>query len=518
MLKKQVNNNWAKISEIPMNTVFMMSGALKFMMQEWPERGLGNKVSKYFTLYKGDESWMCYQRKEFDKQCKFLADKMIENPKWALNIINNVEDWSSKFFINAKILTKLKLHTLSNQNLIVHFKRTLKYHTLSHGVGSSISWNADADKELVTQALLKMVSEQIKKQKLQLSPMKIFPILSTPKEMSMVENEEHNFLKLAEIIYKNKKVRETFIQSDLDWLTSELKSIDQKIYIKIIGHYKKYAYIPYQYRGPGYSLEDFIGRWQALLREGTQPQKMLNKLIKNKKSILQKQTILMKKIKFNAHQTKLIDMAKRMVFIKDYRKMALYHGMYCYEFLFKEISKRLGLSLEQVRAMTYWEIIEAILNNKFEVNELNARLKLCVDYVTQNKYEILSGLKAKNFLDRIKWEKIEVGKINELSGTCACAGKVKGRVKIVNLPNDMSKMKKGDIMVSFQTNPNLVPAMKKAGALIGEAGGLTCHTAIVARELNIPAIVGVDLVTKILKDGDIVEVDATKGVVRKINK
>ncbi len=58
--------------------------------------------------------------------------------------------------------------------------------------------------------------------------------------------------------------------------------------------------------------------------------------------------------------------------------------------------------------------------------------------------------------------------------------------------------------------------MKIAGAIISEEGGITCHTAIVSRELKIPAIVGMQGVIRIFKDGDTVEVDATKGIVRKV--
>ncbi|MFH1588850.1 MAG: PEP-utilizing enzyme, partial [Candidatus Diapherotrites archaeon] len=97
-------------------------------------------------------------------------------------------------------------------------------------------------------------------------------------------------------------------------------------------------------------------------------------------------------------------------------------------------------------------------------------------------------------------------------------GLVKGKVKVVNHPNEMHKMNQGDIMVSHSTNPNLVPAMKKAGAIITDVGGITCHAAIVSRELNIPCVIGTKSATKILKDGEKVEVNATKGIIKRIKK
>ncbi len=62
------------------------------------------------------------------------------------------------------------------------------------------------------------------------------------------------------------------------------------------------------------------------------------------------------------------------------------------------------------------------------------------------------------------------------------------------------------------TDPDFLPAMKKASAIITDEGGITCHAAIVSRELKIPCIIGTRIATKVLKDGDLVEVDANKGI------
>ena len=66
------------------------------------------------------------------------------------------------------------------------------------------------------------------------------------------------------------------------------------------------------------------------------------------------------------------------------------------------------------------------------------------------------------------------------------------------------------------TTPDFVPAMEKAAAIVTDRGGILCHAAIVSREMSKPCIIGTKIATKVLKDGDLVEVDADKGVVRKI--
>ena len=77
-------------------------------------------------------------------------------------------------------------------------------------------------------------------------------------------------------------------------------------------------------------------------------------------------------------------------------------------------------------------------------------------------------------------------------------------------------MNKGDILISQATSPDLLLAMKIAGAIVTNTGGLICHAAITSRELKVPCIVGTGNATLIFRDGDLVEVNASKGIIRKI--
>ncbi|MFA5136868.1 MAG: phosphoenolpyruvate synthase [Patescibacteria group bacterium] len=102
-----------------------------------------------------------------------------------------------------------------------------------------------------------------------------------------------------------------------------------------------------------------------------------------------------------------------------------------------------------------------------------------------------------------------------LSGSPASPGIGIGPVKIIHSPKQIDLIKKGDILVAPQTNPDYVPAMKRAGAIVTEKGGRTSHAAIVSRELGIPAVVGVDGATKKLKNGMIISVDGKAGEIFK---
>ena len=99
-----------------------------------------------------------------------------------------------------------------------------------------------------------------------------------------------------------------------------------------------------------------------------------------------------------------------------------------------------------------------------------------------------------------------------LKGLGAAPGIATGSVKILKSAKEIDKIQKGDVLVAKMTSPDYVPAMKKAVAIITDEGGMTCHAAIVSRELGIPCIVGSTNATTLLKDGQIVTVDAKRGI------
>ena len=105
--------------------------------------------------------------------------------------------------------------------------------------------------------------------------------------------------------------------------------------------------------------------------------------------------------------------------------------------------------------------------------------------------------------------------IDEFKGQVASQGDiVKGFVQIILNNNEVKIFKKDKILVTSMTVPDFLPAMKRAKAIVTDEGGLTCHAAIVARELSIPCIIGTRIATKVLKNGDLIEMDSNKGEVK----
>ncbi len=100
-----------------------------------------------------------------------------------------------------------------------------------------------------------------------------------------------------------------------------------------------------------------------------------------------------------------------------------------------------------------------------------------------------------------------------LQGFGASPGVSSGPVRIIKTMNDLDKIKKGDVLVTEMTNPDMVVDMQKSSAIITDEGGLTSHASIVSREMGIPCVVGTDKATQILQDGQIVTVDGRAGKV-----
>lgn len=104
--------------------------------------------------------------------------------------------------------------------------------------------------------------------------------------------------------------------------------------------------------------------------------------------------------------------------------------------------------------------------------------------------------------------------VNLIKGQSACQGIAKGRAKIVLELDDLKKIDKGNVIVTPMTTPDMTVALRTASAIVTNEGGITSHAAIVARELQKPCVIGTRIATKLIKNGDMLEVDGTAGTVK----
>ena len=505
---------WMKAAEL-IDIYYFFVSIVKCFTEKHPGYGFGTITKHYVGPLSKGLSTMLHLRKEFDQNSQFLADKMINNPDWASDIHRQILTSGQKMFILSRKMRKTNFKKLTEKQILKIYRQIYRLHRFCHLSGAGINWMSDAEKERFSHRILKIIEKKIKKYGLKLDEADTFSILTTPLKKSFVEKEGQEFLQLAEVLRKNKKILSLFTKSNIKQIKESLPKL-KKANQLIQKHYLKWRWTNYVYTGPCYDLDYYLERWQALFSAKESPKAFLDQKKYHRQQIIARQKQLTKELKLNDKEKKIIKIAREAVWIKGFRKDVLYHAMYGYEPMLMEIGKRNGLTLKQVRALCQWEIEDILQGKQFDPSELNQRHEHSLMYSTKGKMTIFLGSDADRFLRKMNIEKIKTKGVKEMKGTCAQTGMAKGTVKIVNRKSDNHKVKKGDIMVSHTTSPDLVPAMKKAAAIVTEAGGLTCHAAIVSRELETPCVVGTLVAAKVFKDGDRVEVDATKGIVKKI--
>lgn len=242
--------------------------------------------------------------------------------------------------------------------------------------------------------------------------------------------------------------------------------------------------------------------------------KRLKELIAEKAPIVKKESVSDLKSRLGKEEKRIIELLKNYSVYKDNRKKEILIYLYYIDNLLKEIAERLKLTMDEVRASLPYEVGD-LLNGKVSKRDLQKRLEYSVIVWEKGakKCKLLLGDDSK------KWEERTLEKIKDapiILGRTACSGKVKGKVRILLKAEDCDELKKGEVLVTFMTSPDFMPAIRKCSAIVTNLGGVTSHAAIISRELKIPCIVGTKIATQVLKNGDKVEVNADKGMVKKL--
>ena len=134
-------------------------------------------------------------------------------------------------------------------------------------------------------------------------------------------------------------------------------------------------------------------------------------------------------------------------------------------------------------------------------------------FIVQARPETVESVKSLTVLEQYQLKK--KGKVL-VSGAAVGSKIAQGPVNIIRSVKEISKFKPGSVLVTLMTDPDWVPIMKQASAIVTEEGGRTCHAAIVSRELGIPAVVGTQVATKKLTSGQMVTVSCAEGAVGKV--
>jgi len=260
---------------------------------------------------------------------------------------------------------------------------------------------------------------------------------------------------------------------------------------------QKFSWLRNTYAGPLPITEKWLNVYLSDLKKIVRDKEKANILIKPK-----------------IDYSNLIKLANKAVVVRDDKKKLLLLAVDLMDSWLKNICRQYHFSYRDLRWLTVEEILALVCGGQ-------AHYLLDAKKYEREKRR-LGLMRSPGYIDVPQkfWQTVvslnQSKKNKSLSGIPASLGVYSGRISVVlKVTENIKKFKPGDILVTSMTRPEFLPLMSKAGAFITEEGGISCHAAIVAREMKKPCIIGVKGATKFLKDGDIVQVDAKNGLITK---
>jgi len=426
------------------------------------------------------------------KQMSVLKNRTLKylknRPHFLLQMMVGVYKKHQNAIKKWKKLQNKDFSSSTNKELAKTFKQ-YSNQLLSFGIYVTLPlFVEDYFEEILSSRFIKMFGQK--------RGLEYFNIAVDPVKSGTVLEEEIALLKLA----KKSKVK-----------PQEIKDHAFRFgYMANVGFFEKY-----------YSEKFYLKRIKNLKKQN--PAKKLKEILDTKVAHKRKFKALISKIKKNSKNnflTTLLKTANEAVYFRSYRTEMFYGSPRYLGNLFKEIAKRTNIRPYQNLFWFYWEEIYNALIGEYSLSQklLNSRKK---------GYSFLSNFGGKLWLwDGPEAWKVfeifhqsyftEIPKIKEIKGMPTFGGYRKGKAVVVRNLKELNKIKKDVILVTHATNVNFVPYLKKVSAIVTEEGGILSHAAIISRELKIPCVIGTKIATKIIKDGSLVEVDANKGIVRKL--
>ncbi len=201
----------------------------------------------------------------------------------------------------------------------------------------------------------------------------------------------------------------------------------------------------------------------------------------------------------------------------DERKMYTFPAHAAFDLVLKALHPQIRIPYALLKYLMFEEFINAHQSPEQLIVKAQARQDHgFILHWKDGIYEIIEGNAMNAFLRVALPETVFT---NHITGHVASRGNeplIHGIVRVLFTSEEIPKFVNGEILVMPMTTPEFVPAMRRALAIITDEGGLTCHAAIVSRELGKPCIIGTKTATQILNDGDRVEIDLNAGIIKKI--
>ena len=329
--------------------------------------------------------------------------------------------------------------------------------------------------------------------------------LTSPAHKTYVQDREESVLKIVKRLKSDKNLMENFNQGDYSTIKKGLDELIDRFWWTGMG---------WENLNPNsrrFFIDTITKRLEDIedINEAIKDIRSSVDLIKRQRHEIVKKHNISKEIRY------LLELFDEYAYWHDRRKEMQVKTIYSAYLILLEVARRKNCNPDDLEWLWHEEVSGLLDGKKPDKEEIERRKKAVAVLVEGRKIQTWSGEKALRIKEKEFPEKQY--DVNEIKGVPASPGKAKGIARVcAGVEEALKKVKKGDILITGMTLPDYVPAMKRAAAIVTDEGGITCHAAIISRELKIPCIIGTKIATKVFKDGDIVEVDADKGIVRKI--
>jgi len=344
-----------------------------------------------------------------------------------------------------------------------------------------------------------------------------FLTLTTPATLSQVMNEELDVLRLVFEAKQDKKVVETFKK---EFGTDSIGSLPAPIAKGLAVLEEKYSCIPYGYAGPTiWDIEHYFGRISELLSiDETSLKGRIFELENYGMGVSKRHSEIDKTFSLSQEEHRLCEAMRILAIMTDQRKEYQFRCHAALGKVFNEIAKKLNMPQLSLRHLLPEEI-ESMHSNPEMLEQIAQRRmqKLFVVEFRRGGCRIIDGDAAEGFRSMLPKDdkgsvmKGEIGSLGSQQVT-------RGKARVLLSADDVYILEEGEILVATMTTPDYVVAMKKASAIVTDEGGVTCHAAIVARELGIPCVIATHSATRRIRTGDEIEVDIGTGEVRIIKR
>jgi len=493
------------------NLIWMIS---EVEMRPEKRKMRGGNFTSHFGTFKNNTTDWYIDMVDIKRVTNLFLQKAKKENNFSKKLIKKWQKNEKAFICDCKEIEKINISKLSLLELKESYLNFADVYRNAISSSSLIDGFALGSDEIIQ----KEINKLLEKRGIERGRGIMFSHLTAPVHQSFINEAEVALLKIAFRISQDKKINKIFKENGAKDILKKIKQAKKPGYIIIEQHQKKYFWTKNNYYDNNIlTVKDFIKEIKVLLINNVDIGKEIKRINRAPINNKIKKQKLIKKLRLSKYLKNLLEISEDFTYWQDERKKMTFHFThYCSLFL-AEIGKRMGYNLDQMKYLTSVEVLNLFDGKKINLSEANKRKKKSLIYQKNNFYEVLSGKKAEEVIKKIF---VAVGKkdINDFRGLPASSGKICGKVKIIKSVKEVNKMSKGDILVAVMTRPDYIMGIKQASAIITDEGGITCHAAIISRELGIPCVIGTKIATKILKDGDIVEVNANHGVITIIKK